>query len=32
MHNVESPCLKTSDEEFLKRIFDLKDCCMESAD
>ena len=27
----ESPCLKTSDEEFLKRIFDLRDCCMESA-
>ena len=30
MHNVESPCLKTSDEEFLKRISDLRDYCMES--
>ena len=30
MHNVQSPSLKTGDEEFLKKITDLRDYCMES--
>ena len=30
MHNVQSPSLKKGDEEFLKKITDLRDYCMES--
>ena len=30
MHNVQSPSLKTGDEEFLKKITDLRDYCMQS--
>ena len=31
MHNVQSPSLKTSDEEFVKKITDFRDYCRESA-
>ena len=31
MHNVQSPSLKTGDEEFLQKITDLRDYCRESA-
>ena len=31
MHNVQSPSLKTSDEEFVKKITDFRDYCGESA-
>ena len=31
MHNVQSPSLKTSDEEFVKKITDFRDYCSESA-
>ena len=31
VHNVQSPSLKASDDEFLKKITDLRDYCMKSA-
>ena len=31
MHNVQSPSLKTSDEEFVQKITDFRDYCRESA-
>ena len=31
MHNVRSPSLKTSDEEFVQKITDFRDYCRESA-